>query len=193
MKCMRTIEHTPDVAFAVGDIISFTLNDGKIMEAIAAQHENDGMLFCAVDCLEQERPMMREGNDGKTYEESDLRKELNGEILHLFPGEIRERMIPFDNGDMLRLPTEKEIFGKNEYGEEEPEAVKQWEPMKLRRNRIAFQGHNGAWEWYWLQNRLRDPASATAFAVVADNGNCNYGNASNTLVGVRPAFKIRQS
>lgn len=26
-------------------------------------------------------------------------------------------MAPFNNGDLLRLPTEKEIFGKNYYGE----------------------------------------------------------------------------
>jgi len=38
---------------------------------------------------------------------------------------------------------------------------------------------------------LRDPASATNFANVNNNGNCNYNNASNTWVSVRPDFGRR--
>ena len=38
---------------------------------------------------------------------------------------------------------------------------------------------------------LRDPVSASDFAYVDSNGNCNYSNASNPWVGVRPAFGIR--
>lgn len=193
MNYTRAIEFTEqDDGFRVGDVITFSLTDGETVEAMAVMPEPDGMIFCAVDCLEKEYPMMRRGNEGKTYEESDLRRELNGEILQRFPDDIRARMIPFENGDLLRIPTEKEIFGENEYGVNEPEAVTQWEVMKLRRNRIAFQGHNGAWEWYWLQNHVRDVASAAHFADVFDNGYADYGFASYSL-GVRPAFKISKS
>lgn len=193
MKCLRTIEVPDCTYYVIGDRIGFTLDGGEYMEAIAVKDEEDGMLFCAVDCLAKERPMMHDGNDGKTYEESDLRKELNDEILRLFPDEIREKMVPFANGDLLRVPTEKEIFGVNEYGKEEPDTVTRWKPMQLRRNRIAFQGHNGTVEWYWLQNTLRDPASASNFATVTTRGACDYSDASLAWVGVRPAFKIRQS
>ena len=96
-------------------------------------------------------------------------------------------MVPFSNGLTLRLPTEKEIFGKNEWGKEEGDAVQQWEPMKQRRYRIAFQGKNGAWEWYWLANQM--DGSAAAFARVSDGGSASCANASDAL-GVRPAFKI---
>lgn len=96
-------------------------------------------------------------------------------------------MVPFGNGDYLRLPTEKEIFGENCYGEYESPYVQQWKPMKQRRNRIAFQGKNGGWEWYWLQNKCRD--SAAKFACVDDNGNAGSGSASFSI-GVRPVFKI---
>ena len=96
-------------------------------------------------------------------------------------------MVPFENGDFLRLPTEKEIFGVNEYGEKEPDSVEQFEPMKLRRNRIAFQGHNGGWEWYWLQNKVK--GTAAYFAGVNNNGCAGYYYASYAG-GVRPAFKI---
>lgn len=177
-------------AFQISDIISFNLNDGEAVEALAVKQEDDGMIFCTVDCLKEERPMIRSGNKAKDYDGSDLRKEMNNKIIERFPADIRERMVPFSNGDLLRLPTEKEIFGENIYGDEEPESVKQWEPMKLRRNRIAFQGSNGPWEWYWLQNRVRDVASATYFAIVHGTGSCGYGNASYSD-GVRPAFKIK--
>ena len=97
-------------------------------------------------------------------------------------------MVPFGNGDYLRLPTEKEIFGENYYGEYESPYVQQWKPMKQRRNRIAFQGKNGGWEWYWLQNKCRD--SAAHFACVYADGDASCSGASDSL-GVRPAFKIR--
>ena len=192
MKYIRPIEFTEqDDGFRIGDTISFAMTDGEIMDAMAVKYEPDGMIFCAVDCLATEYAMNAKNTNKGGYEASDLRKKLNGEIIARFPAELRERMMPFENGDLLSIPTEKEIFGVNEYGEEEPEAVKQWEPMKLRRNRIAFQGHNGAWEWYWLQNRFRDPASASHFANVGTGGSCTYDGASDAWVGVRPAFKIR--
>ena len=97
-------------------------------------------------------------------------------------------MVAFQNGDLLRLPTEKEIFGENRYGEYESEDVTQFEPMKLRRNRIAFQGMNGAWEWWWLANKVR--GSAANFAYVNGTGFAGCLNASYAT-GVRPAFKIK--
>ena len=119
-----------------------------------------------------------------TYENSDLRKALNGEILARFPEEIRSRMVALNgHGDLLRIPTEREIFGENVYGQ--PDGEKRWKCMKKRRNRIAFQGKEGAWEWYWLMNRHKD--SASYFARVGDSGNANYNNASNSN-GVRPDF-----
>ncbi len=96
-------------------------------------------------------------------------------------------MIPFANGDYLRLPTEKEIFGINEYGEEEAESVEQFEPMKERRNRIALEGKNGSLAWYWLQNTIKN--SGAFFALVSGHGYANYTGASASL-GVRPAFSI---
>lgn len=191
MKYYSTIE-IPEKkeGFAIGDVMTFALNDGEQFEAMAMKQEDDGMIFCAVDCLETEYQMNKKLTNEGGYEACELRKALNGEILERFPAEIRESMVPFENGDLLRLPTEKEIFGKNRCGEDEPDTVTQWEPMKLRRNRIAFQGYNGEWEWYWLQNRLRDVASASHFANVPSYGYAHYTNASHSL-GVRPAFKIK--
>lgn len=185
MKLFRTIEAVADGNYTVGDILSFALSDGEEVEALAVKQEADGMVFVLVDCLKKEYKMnSRDTNEGG-YEASQLRKKLNGEILKRFPAEIRDKMVAFPNGDLLRLPTEREIFGKNEWGSEEPDTVEQWEPMKLRKNRIAFQGKNGGWEWYWLQN----PVYAATFAYVGTYGlaNCSFASYAS---GVRPAFKI---
>lgn len=113
---------------------------------------------------------------------------MNSDILSRYPRKIRKKMAAFDNGDMLRLPTEKEIFGINEYGKEEGEEVVQFECMKKRKHRIAFQGYGAdGWEWYWLENRHK--ASASYFCNVGGDGYSDYYGASNAR-GVRPLFLV---
>lgn len=188
MKVKRMIKSDVDT-FKVGDIIKFKLTDGVKVQAMAMQQEEDAMIFCLVDCLPDEHPMNSTNTNEGGYEESDLRKKLNGEILNLFPAELKAMMVPFDNGDLLRLPTEKEILGENYYGEYESPYVKQWKPMKKRRNRMAFDGTKDEnLQWYWLTNKVRE--SAPLFSGVdAYGGACGY-NASSSY-GVRPAFKIK--
>lgn len=188
MKLFRTIEAVADGHYCVGDVITFTLNDGEEVEALAVKQEQDGMIFVLVDCLRKEYSMNRTSSNRGGYKSCALRKALNTEILDRFPAEIREKMVAFESGDLLRLPTEREIFGYNPYGEKELDDVEQWEPMKDRRNRIAFQGSKtGTWEWYWLQNKVE--GSAAHFAFVDYYGYAYYSNASYAY-GVRPAFKI---
>lgn len=188
MKLFRTMETVADNGYMVGDVIAFTLTDGEEVEALAVKQEQDGMIFCLVDCLNQEYSMNEENSNRGGYEATDLRVKLNGEILDRFPADIREKMVAFANGDYLRLPTEKEIFGCNDYGKAEPDDVQQWEPMKQRKNRIAFQGKGtDRWEWYWLQNAHK--RYAADFAIVGADGGAGCSFASGAR-GVRPAFKI---
>lgn len=176
MKVKRMIKSDVDT-FKVGDIIKVKLTDGVKVQAMAMQQEEDGMIFCLVDCLPGEYPMNSTRTNEGGYEESDLRKKLNGEILNLFPAELTDMMAPFDNGDLLRLPTEKEIFGENYYGEYESPYVKQWKPMKKRRNRMAFDGTKEEnLQWYWLMNKVRE--SAALFALVDYLGDASIVNAS---------------
>ncbi len=87
-------------------------------------------------------------------------------------------MVAFNNGDMLSISTEKEIFGVNEY-EEDNVGVEQLSIMKQRRNRIAFQGYGtDRWEWYWLKNKKRN--SASDFTGVSYNGGYYYLSTSNS-------------
>lgn len=178
--------------FEVGDIIKFKLTDGEKVQAMAVKQTPEGMLFVLVDCLAKEYPMFNDIDDMDeediSYATSDLRKALNGEILDRFPKEIKDRMVAVNaEGDMLRIPTECEIFGENVYGQEESKLTKRWKPMKKKRNRIAFQGKEGAWEWYWLMNRHKDYASG--FARVSGNGGAGDNTASASR-GVRPVFLL---
>lgn len=191
MKVRRTMKMKVQ-RFEVGDRIRFKLYDGEKVEAIAVKQIGDNMLFIHTDCLKKEYPMYDEYNgDGYSdFEDSDLRKHLNDDILSRYPRKIREKMVAFDDGDMLSIPTEKEIFGTNEYGEEESADVEQFECMKQRRNRIAFQGFGtDEWEWYWLKNKKRN-SSASDFAVVSGSGSSAYDGASYSS-GVRPTFLLR--
>ena len=165
MEVKRTIK-TDVESFELGDVISFKLKDGEKIQAKAVKKTDEGMLFLTVDCLKDEYQMFEcpVGSMEINYFNSDLRHALNSEILDRFPDEIRSRMVGMrigntDSFDLLRIPTEKEIFGENHYGEDEANTVAQFKGMKNRRNRIAFQGSKTSiWEWYWLQNRVEDSA-----------------------------------
>lgn len=193
MKVYRTSEVLAGGKYEVGDIVSYTMEDGEEVEVLAVKEEFDKhgnlcMVFMLLDCLKEECRMNRDDTNDGGYEESHLRDQLATKYLEKFPAALRLNMVPFENGDLLRIPTEREIFGRNIYGEEEPNTVEQFEPMKKRRNRMAFDGLNGETQAYWLQNkRVR---SATFFCYVNGSGIASNYYASNSF-GVRPLYRIR--
>lgn len=193
MKVYRTSEVLAGGRYEVGDIVSYTMEDGEEVEAIAVKEEFDKhgnlcMVFILLDCLKEECRMNRDDTNDGGYEESYLREQLRTEYLERFPASLRLNMVPFENGDLLRIPTEREVFGENRYGEEEPDTVEQFEAMKKRRNRMALDGSNGGTQAYWLQNkRVR---SATYFCYVNNYGSANSFYASFSF-GVRPLYRIR--
>lgn len=193
MKVYRTSEVLAGGKYEVGDIVSYTMEDGEEVEALAVKEEFDKhgnlcMVFMLLDCLKEECRMNRDDTNDGGYEESHLRDQLATKYLEKFPAALRLNMVPFENGDLLRIPTEREIFGRNIYGEEEPNTVEQFEPMKKRRNRMAFDGLNGETQAYWLQNKR--VGSATHFCFVGLSGYAYYHDASLSL-GVRPLYRIR--
>lgn len=144
-----------------------------------------GALFLLDQYLDQAYPMNEENTNRGGYEASDLRKTLQSEeVLKIF-AEYRDRMQPFDNGDLLRIPFFGEIFGSEGAEYFEPDGCEQWPLMQDRKNRIAFR--NNAWEWGWLQNKRK--GSAATFCGVSDLGGADCWGASSSL-GVRPAFLI---
>lgn len=167
----------------IGDRISFTLKTGEKVEAMAVKELINGTVFCTVDYLNKPYAMNRNGGTRGGYEASDLRKELNGTILGSFPDDIKEQLVPFGNGDILTIPSEREMFGENIYADEDEEDVMQWEPMADRRNRNALR--DGDIEWGWLRNVAR----STSFVRCDADGNTDYWDASSSA-GVRPVFLI---
>ena len=193
MKVYRTSEVLAGGKYEVGDIVGYTMEDGEEVEALAVKEEFDKhgnlcMVFMLLDCLKEECRMNRDDTNDGGYEESYLREQLNTEYLERFPASLRLNMVPFENGDLLRIPTEREIFGENRYGEEEPDTVEQFDAMKKRRNRIALDGSNGETQAYWLQNKR--VGSATSFCLVGYGGYANGDSASYSF-GVRPLYRIR--
>ena len=144
-----------------------------------------GALFLLDQYLDEAYPMNREDTNKGGYEESDLRETLRSKkILDLFD-DWSDRMAPFDNGDLLRIPFFGEIFGQEDAEHFEPDGCEQWELMRDRENRSAFR--QTCLEWGWLQNRRK--GSAMYFALVNSSGRAEGGRAS-MFSGVRPAFLI---
>lgn len=198
MIVKRTIKTETD-NFEIGDVISFKLTDGEKVKAMAVRKTDEGMLFITVDCLNEKQPMFKNpgamGSMQINYFNSDLRHWLNNEVISRFPEEIKSRMIPMRIGytdafDLLRIPTEKEIFGENPYGKAECDAVKRFKGMEKRRNLIAFdRSEEGKekWQWYWLQNKVEN--TTALFAHVSYSGYAYYATARYSS-GVRPVFLL---
>lgn len=170
MKLLRTVNVWKPAEYQLGDVLKFEMN-GKTVEAFAVKREEDGMIFLFRNCLDKE------------YQINKVKRVLES-LIDEIPEELKEMLKPFKSGKFFRLPTEKEIFGKNSYGADEGEEIQQWECMKERHNRITFD-KNDFLEWYWLSNEV----SATRFASVGNHGSADYGGAGLSS-GIRPAFKI---
>ena len=142
----------------------------------------------AIFLLDQflDKPM--EMNSAETnkggYPDSDLRKALQSdEVLDIFAG-IRDNMVPFDNGDLLRIPFAGELFDKLPSWCER-DGHEQWPLMQDRRNRLALRCED--YEWGWINNKTK--SSSTHFCAVDGYGRATHWGASAVL-GVRPVFQI---
>lgn len=147
-------------------------------------------LFYLDQYLDKAMQMNKRNTNKGGYDASDLRKELNtGKILDEFaPLEL----VPFENGDLLRLPFYGEMFGHDDWynsGAVEPDNCEQWPLMKERANRIA-ERKGESYEWGWLQNKY--VRSATHFYGVCDDGHAGCWGCGGHL-GVRPAFLINNN
>ena len=145
-----------------------------------------GALFLLDQYLDRPMPMNFKNTNRGGYPESDLRKALQSdEVLNIFAG-IRNYMVPFDNGDLLRIPFAGEMFDNNDRDDfVEPDSNEQWPLMKDAHNRMA--SRCGDPEWGWLANRVRD--TSAFFCNVNNDGGAGVWAASDDI-GVRPVFQI---
>lgn len=144
-----------------------------------------GALFLLDQYLDKAYPMNRRNTNKGGYEKSDLRKALQSdEVLNIF-ADIRDYMVPFDNGDLLRIPFAGEMFGDEVPQWIESDSNEQWPLMKDAHNRMA--SRCGDPEWGWLANTSRD--TSPAFCSVTAYGAAN-GWLAPYVFGVRPVFLI---
>ena len=148
----------------------------------------EGALFFMDQYDDDPQRMNDEDTNEGGYEKSDLRRRINNEeSLKDFPEDIRPRLVPFENGDLIRIPTVCEMFGHEECEDWcEDDGAEQLPLMVSRANRVAYRGNDI--EWGWLQNKI--VASAARFADVGHGGYAATGSASN-VGGVRRAFLIK--
>lgn len=146
-----------------------------------------GALFLLDQYLDKAYPMNWRYTNKGGYPKSDLRKALQSdEVLNIFAG-IRDHMVPFDNGDLLRIPFAGEMFGDNLPSWIKPDGHEQWPLMQDRRNRLA--SRCGDPEWGWLANTVRD--TSTDFCFVDTYGDA-YRRGASGVLGVRPVFMITE-
>ena len=172
MKVMRKQEMETN-NIQIGDQIQL----GKY--TATCQKVTDGKaLFLLDQYLDKPYAMNATNTNKGGYGASDLRAEFKNIILDPNFDSIRSFLVPFENGDFMRLPTVGEMFGHND--------AQQWELMKDRRNRIALR-EGDEYEWGWLQNEVKE--SAAHFALVPWDGCSGYLGAAASL-GVRPTLQL---
>ncbi len=96
--------------------------------------------------------------------------------------------------DFLFVPCERQVFGKNEYGDEKREqGIKQFEWYK-RGDLVRVKGYRGAKHDYWSQGETCSwwlstvsSGNSTHCCTVYNSGYALYTTASNTTIGV-PVF-----
>ena len=146
-----------------------------------------GALFLFDQYLDRAYQMNRANTNKGGYPESDLRKALQSdEVLNIF-ADIRDYMVPFDSGDLLRIPFAGEMFGDEVPQWIESDSNEQWPPMTDAHNRAA--SRCGDPEWGWLANTSRD--TSPAFCSVTAYGAAN-GWLASALFGVRPVFIVKK-
>lgn len=143
-------------------------------------------IFLLDQYLDKPMVMNRKDTNKGGYEESDLRETLRSkEILDIFK-DIRDYMVPFENGDLLRLPFASELFGAELPEWWEADNHKQWPLMEDRHNRLA--SRQGKYEWGWLQNKVK--MSSTEFCFIDAGGSDGWHSVASAARGVRPVFQI---
>ncbi len=176
MKVMREIETEAD-RLQVGDRIKVNFS-GEEHFATAIEERGDTMLFLTDDYLDEAMEMNPTSTTKGDWEGSLLREKLQDLAENT---DIKDQLVPFENGDLLTLLSIQEMFGLDEHFDK---CSGQIEWLKDRRHRIADR-KGEPYEWGWL----RSVVSASNFALVGYNGGASADGASDAY-GVRPAFQI---
>ncbi len=181
MKILRKEElELEQAGIKEGDELEIKMDDGTVFWATAIAKQDEKMLFVFNECVSKQAMNIKGGTEGG-YLKSDIRSYLNEYLFEHLPEELKTMLVPNNDGDELWLLSLKEVCGCDEHWDD---CEGQLDYFKSEKNRVAeYEGET--WP-YWL----RDVVSGASFAIVFSYGIAGYYYASNTNIGVRPAFAI---
>lgn len=186
----------PAESFLLGATKIITLKNGEPY-AVQVTNRKGGLMLSFKELYGDNENGGRAINESKdyerNYEDSDIRKWLNSEFLSLLPDNLVKHIVPAEiasNGktlnDKVFIPSEIEVFGKDEYGN--CKEGKQLELYEDWHNRIAGYADGQYGRWWWL--RTKSKAGGSYFCYVYYRGGAYYDNVSASY-GVRPHFLIK--
>ena len=167
-------------AIRVEDELITKDKDGEAIFVVA--DIRDGWItFVRKFVLQYDKPMKRK--------DFDLIQWLNSDYMETLDADLKAMMIAPEGQQLMDLPREIEVFGKNEYGVKEEGS--RWEYFKKLNNRICGTGDDAEYsEWWWLNTPYRASAAYFCFCNVYGGAGCN--NASGASLYVRPRFILAQ-
>lgn len=186
-----------DEVLKSGDNIPVTLKNGEEVSFDVGRDEGGKVYFIMHDCLKEPKQMNGECTNAGGWEESDMRKYLNEEVIKLLPDELQEIIKPTkivqvwdgkrrETEDKLFLLSKTQVFGKDtNYEAIEPEDS-HIDIFKAARSRVKEREDCGT-TWWW--ERSLGNYSNYYFCSVNSNGYRGNDNA-NYRYGVAPAFCI---
>lgn len=165
------------------DIVTLKVS-GESVNWIVVDEEKDSILLLAKELINDGMEMYKEYelNKNLTYDNSDIRKFLK-EWIQGMDDAMLNLLEPVYKDDLATLPTERQMIGKNIYGEAENDTP--FDP----KHRIVTD-KDGYGQWYWMRTKVED--SPAYFVYVYGDGYAACNNASATYVGVRPLIRMRK-
>ena len=159
----------------VGDEITETLKDGREVVFGVMDDSVIGLKNLLGDhCMNEDWT-----NEGG-WLACDMRQWLNNEVLALLPDEMLAVIKPRkfgDEEDKLWLFSEMEIFGDNDWVENDPDRGFQFEYFKSPANRVKLDEYGDANNWW---ERSPNARNSTYFCSVNSYGYANINIASST-------------
>ena len=186
-----------DEVLKSGDNIPVTLKNGEEVSFDVGRDEGGKVYFIMHDCLKEPKPMNSSCTNKGGWEECDMRKYLNEEVIKLLPDELQEIIKPTkivqvwdgkrrETEDKLFLLSKTQVFGKDKNYEAIEPDDSQIDIFKTERSRVKEREDCGTASWW-----ERSPGNTTSIYFCYVNGSgSGSSNAADNSNGVAPAFCI---
>ena len=181
-----------------GDNIPVTLKNGEEVSFDIGKDEDGKIYFVMHNCLKESRPINRGWTNKGGWEESDVRRYLNEEVIELLPDELRKIIKPTkivqvwndkrrETEDKLFLLSRTQVFGKHENYEAIEPSDSQIDIFENPRERVKECKELEEVYYWWLRSPYS--VSSSNFCSVGVDGTV-YDLGAGYSFEVTPAFCI---